>query len=847
MIEKVGAGGMGEVYRAQDTRLGRDVAIKVLSPHLAATPEVRARFEREARTISQLNHPHICTLYDVGHQDGMDYLVMELLEGETLAQRLEKGALPVTEVLALGAQIAEALDRAHSAGVVHRDLKPGNVMLTKSGAKLMDFGLARAARPAAMAGAAEDLATLSRPVTAEGTLVGTVPYMAPEQLEGKEADARTDLWALGCVLYEMATGARAFAGDSQASLIAAILKETPRQMTELRPLTPPVLEHVVTRCLAKDPAERWQSARDAAHELEWARSASGTAAGVAVAGAPTKARLALARLATGIAVGALVIAALWIAFAWRAHPVDPARTTYTRLTLQRGFVTQARFSPDGETVLYSAAWDGRPPEIFETRPDFPTSRALGLQEANLLAVSSDGTMAVLLGQRSLAWWLPGTLATVPVSGGAPRHVLDDAQAADWTPDGKTLAIVRRVGSMARLEMPPGHVIHETTGNIAYPRVSRDGKHVAFIANPFIVDTRGSIVVTDTAGRIVVRAPEEWNDPKGLAWSADGRELWFCGSQNLVSTDLVAMSLNGRQRVVARFAGMVSLCDIGRNGRLLLRPESYVSGIRGRSSPAGAELELGWFDAPSVLDISADGRSLLFSEQGAFGGPQYALCLRGMDGSPPVKLGEAGIGSLSPDGRWAAAIHFGPPQRLLLLPTGSGDTTSLSRGQIEAYQSVDWFPDGTHVVFVGSEPGRDRRTYLQDLLGGLPQPLTEEGIAGTEVSPDGRFVLATSGDGRLFVCPLNGDSARYVTRLMPGEGQPQWAADGNSAYLGTVGTSMRVSRIDLATGQRTPWKTFSMPDSTGVFAFRVCLTPDGRGYACSYARYLSDLYLVDGLE
>src|SRR5512137_890629 len=249
ILAPLGAGGMGEVYRAHDSRLGRDVAIKVLSPHLAATPEVRARFEREARTISQLNHPHICTLYDIGHQDGMDFLVMELLEGEALAHRLEKGALPVAEVLSLGTQIADALDRAHRAGVVHRDLKPGNVMLTKAGAKLMDFGLARAAGLAGPPGVMTESPTVSRPLTAEGTIVGTFQYMAPEQLEGKEADARTDLWALGCVLYEMATSKPAFEGASQASLIAAILKEEPRPISELQPLSPPALERAVKRCL----------------------------------------------------------------------------------------------------------------------------------------------------------------------------------------------------------------------------------------------------------------------------------------------------------------------------------------------------------------------------------------------------------------------------------------------------------------------------------------------------------------------------------------------------------------------------------------------------------------------
>ena len=306
ILAPLGAGGMGEVYRAHDSRLGRDVAIKVLPAHLAATPEVRARFEREARTVSQLNHPHICTLFDVGHQDGVDYLVMELLEGETLAHRLEKGPLPVAEVLSLGQQIAGALDRAHRAGVVHRDLKPGNVMLTKGVAKLMDFGLARTHGLAPVAGALTQSPTVAQPLTAEGTIVGTFQYMAPEQLEGKEADARSDLWGLGCVLYEMATGARAFAGGTQASLIAAIMAGAPRAMTELQPVTPPALERIVRRCLAKDRDERFANAGDLGFALETVdESPVGT--GLLAPRAVRRSRL---RLAWIVGVSALVAGSL---------------------------------------------------------------------------------------------------------------------------------------------------------------------------------------------------------------------------------------------------------------------------------------------------------------------------------------------------------------------------------------------------------------------------------------------------------------------------------------------------------------------------------------------------------
>src|SRR5215510_4488410 len=284
VLAPIGAGGMGEVYKARDTRLDRTVAVKVLPQHLSASAEVRQRFEREAKTISQLSHPHICALYDVGNQDGVEYLVMELLEGETLAERLNKGSLPVEQTLRFGIEIADALDKAHRQGIVHRDLKPGNVMLTKSGVKLLDFGLAKAIAPPAEKASLTSLPT-QQGLTQEGTILGTFQYMAPEQLEGKEADARTDIFALGAVLYEMATGKKAFSGTSQASLISSIMSADPPSISAVQPMSPPALDRVVKTCLAKDPEDRWQSAADLGRELRWISegSAAGVEAPVAVA------------------------------------------------------------------------------------------------------------------------------------------------------------------------------------------------------------------------------------------------------------------------------------------------------------------------------------------------------------------------------------------------------------------------------------------------------------------------------------------------------------------------------------------------------------------------------------
>jgi Tol biopolymer transport system component/predicted Ser/Thr protein kinase len=432
ILTAIGAGGMGEVYRARDTRLNRTVAIKVLPTHLADRPDVRERFEREARTIASLNHPHICTLFDIGQQDGIDYLVMEYLEGETLAQRLLKGSLPVEQVLQYAIEIADALDKAHRKGVTHRDLKPGNIMLTKAGTKLLDFGLAKLKQEAAPADVPlSDLPTANDPLTAEGSIVGTMQYMAPEQLEGKEVDARTDIFAFGAVVYEMATGKRAFEGKSQASLMVAILERDPLPMSSLQPMTPPALDRVVKKCLAKEPEKRWQAASDVCDELKWIAE-GGSQVALAPMVAPKGIR-ALGRRALILGLGALLLVAAIASLAtWNLKPAQIRPVSRFTISLPPGQKLAGlengpalALSPDGTRLAYVARQGGTQQVYLRALDSLEVRPIPGTEGAAEPFFSPDG--------QSIGFFVGGKLKRVPVSGGTAM-TLGDAQfprGASW--------------------------------------------------------------------------------------------------------------------------------------------------------------------------------------------------------------------------------------------------------------------------------------------------------------------------------------------------------------------------------------------------------------------------------
>jgi serine/threonine protein kinase len=840
ILAPLGAGGMGEVYRARDVRLNRDVAIKVLPAAFVRDAERLRRFQQEAQAVAALNHPNILAVHDFGEHDGSPYLVTELLEGETLREKLRPGALPVRKATEYGAQVARGLAAAHEKGIVHRDLKPENVFVTRDGrVKILDFGLAKLIQPEGAV--LHDAATLASR-TEPGVVMGTVGYMSPEQVKGETADHRSDLFSFGAILYEMLSGKRAFHGDTAVETMSAILKQDPPELTETNRTVPPALERVVRHCMEKNPEERFQSARDVAFNLETLSEISSSSGAVRAVKVPRH-WFGVFPVLTGLLLVA-VIAGLWL---WpRSQPAVPV---FHRLTYQSGTVNSARFSPDGHTVVYSASWQGRPSQIYSTRAEFPQPQDSGIHAARVASVSSNNEIAFVINNAGLSE-LEGTLARAPLSGGSPREVLDHVRDATWGPDG-TLAVVHVVNGRDRLEYPIGKVLYDTAGWISQPRFSRHGDKIAFFDHVAEPDTRGTLAVLDLSGHQKTTLTKEFEDVRGLAWSASGEEIWFAASDNGAEDKLRSVTLNGRDRIVLAIPTTVLLQDISADGRVLVASADARYRVAGRAAGASSESDLSWYEYTLLNDISPDGKKIAIEEQGAMGGPNYAVGIRGLDGSAPVRLGDGYGGGFSSDGKWVLTFLSGPPPKVTILPTAAGEAKAVAIPGIERIRSYlqGFFPDSKRIWFSGAEAGHPLRTYVQDVDGvGTPRSVTPEGIFAVGVSPDGKAMLAPDSDGRLNFFPVDGGAPRAVPGIAPGQIFVQWGEDGKSVYMRDDGLPTSVYAFDPATGKKTPLWRLAPPDPSGVAGVHsVVLSRDGKAYAYSYNRIVSELLVIDGLK
>jgi hypothetical protein len=854
ILSLLGAGGMGEVYRARDSRLRRDVAIKVLPHGSAENPELLKRLEREARAVGQLSHPNIVAVYDVGSQDGVEYVVMELLEGETLGSVLSAGALSPRKAVEYAIQIGRGLAAAHEKQIIHRDLKPDNVFITRDGRlKILDFGLAH------QAPGTSGLSAHSSKLTLPGMTMGTVAYMSPEQARGLPLDARSDIFSFGSLLFEMLSGKVPFEEPTAFETMTAILNDEAPDLRDLVPNLSPVLYRIVGHCLEKSPDARFQSAGDLVFHLETCAEVvwmpSGTTQTAVPAPRPRRRRFPVIAAAV-VAAAAIVAAALVYRNLWGSAP--PLDASFRRLTFRPGLIPSARFTADGETVVYSASWKGQPLQVHVLRIDRPESQAVAIPHAELAAVSRSGEMAVLLNARFYDWTGGGTLAVMPVLGGTPREIMNGVMLADWSPDGR-LAVwrVNEKGEQ-QLEYPPGNVLYSSPNIVFGLRVSPKGDQVAL--NVRTQGQKSDVVVVglDGSRRTLASAVVF---ARGMAWTPDGKELWFTTPPDAQQVPLIyAVSMDGTQRLVMRTPGWPWLHDIARDGTVLLALTTNQGGIIVPSGD-GKERELSWLDASVLADISSDGKYALFTESNE--GVQYkpTVYMRATDESPAVRIGEGVALAFSPQRDVVLALRAGIAKReVILLPTGAGKT-SILRNDLECLWA-GWLPDGR--ILLNAKTADGQRMFVQARDGKPPVPLTPPGMsigatnavgggAIKPVTPDGQWVLVYDRQKHPWLFPLGSTAPNAQPRPAPGvlaDDRPGgWSRDGRHLYVfRALEFPAKVYDVDLVTGERRLLREFSLGDLDGVYRMGpFLLMPDGRSFAYGYYRQVSTLYTAKGFR
>jgi hypothetical protein len=839
------------------------VAIKVLPEHLTESPDALARFEREAKAVAALNHPNILGLFDVGIHEHHSYAVMELLEGESLRERLAHGPMPARKATELAIQMAQGLAAAHGRGIVHRDLKPDNLWITKDGRlKILDFGLAKQAAPMG-AGSNSFLPTEAVQVghahhTDRGLILGTIGYMSPEQVRGETVGPRSDLFSFGTVFFEMLTGKRAFERETTSDTLAAILRDEPPEIENVSGHVISLgLRRILDHCLEKESEHRFHDAQDLAFALESASTTSSDSrASFTAPFAPPNRRATRAW-------GGLVALALLLALGagWLLRGGAPPLPSFRQLTFGRGAIDGGRFVPGSRDIVYSARWQGNLSKLFMLREGSLEARALESEGAFLLGVSSQGSAAVLTKPNLWHGTLEGTLSVQSLAGGGARAVVTDCFAAEFAEDGQALCVVTPGPAASYLfQWPPGETAYASKHMLRNPRIR--GGLAAFFEESDLSFSDGELLVLAKGGQ-----PRKVTFCKGftaLAWGPGGKEIWvstYDGSESR----LLAVALSGRNRVLLRHAGRLELLDVDPAGRCLVTVNNQQRQTFGRAPGAQRDRDLTWLDAQAPMSLSADGTQVLMARYGDWQmTDRKNLYLVPTGGGPGIPLGSGKTdAALSQDGRWAATFELNTKgeKGIRLLPTGAGASRWLPLGRELSVADSLWFhPDGSKIYlsdFVRSNFARlDLDSGAVHLEAVSPKITT---YSRQEVqSPDGRQFLVQSLDqpihperrGEALVIVREGDTQGTPTKgNLHGEAIAGWAEDSREAYLWNRNTvPAEVIRWNPATGQRRTILQINPTDTAGVMGMEILkITPDGKAYAYGLVRKLSDLYLVEGLK
>ncbi|MFN2533102.1 MAG: protein kinase [Pyrinomonadaceae bacterium] len=877
VLSELGSGAMGIVYLAQDMRLGRKIALKLLPSQFTNDKDRLRRFQQEARAASALNHPNILTVHEVEQRSGLHYIATEFVDGVTLRQHITTRRMSFDELLNIAIQVAGALQAAHTAGIAHRDIKPENIMIRSDGyIKVLDFGLAKLTEK-----------KLS-PVTTEtnpGVVMGTPRYMSPEQARGLDVDLRTDIFSLGTVIYEMVTGKVPFEGETTSDIIAALIKDEPESMSLRAPELPLMFEQVVNKALTKDLDLRYQTIAEFLSDLQRLKNEiqldalvrtnsdgsrllfedSGSplttrTRGVSSTDPPAQRRTKQLltnisnKWTVGVSLGMLVVLATVaiaavVSFNRRKSASIAKISPPHSLTNRDGFISASRFAPDGKGIIYSAGFDGKPVELFFSSIEGSESRAAGIESAALKSVSRSGKIAVLL-NFELNWsdGYNGTLAILPAKGGKPEVLMDGVDDAAFAPDGNNLAIFRSVMGEQQLEYPVGQVLYKSPGWMSDLRFSPGGDKIGFFEHP-LGDFSGSIAVFDLASKKKMDISTEWQALKGLAWNPRNDEIWFGGSKVGKTMSINAVSLSGevRMKLYELPAIGARVDDISDDGKMLITQgtnHSTMMILQGKSATEAVDSKFAW---STSVDVSADGKMLLFYQWGYEASDPSnasAVYLRRLDRSEPVKLGSGKALALSPDGNWALALRQTKPQpQLVLLSTSQGESKLLPNVGIKEYHYASFFPDGRQILFTGVETREDAaiRSYVQDVNTGEVHPLTEELTVALRVSPDGKRVITLQPDRTYYIQPLDGGEPKAIPGLETDDEPIQWSDDGRAVYvIGPGEFATKIYRVNLATGDRREWKEIDPSNKVGLVGLElnpggILITPDGN--VCVYTYWI----------